>query len=144
MVIMRLTRRARRKYIGVTRMLRLTGCLFIIIATTATPMTARAEPVANSASNAPLTPEHFMTVEDILKLKSFGEEILSPNGETIAFENHDPLASIHQTIFSTALRYDTHVYLASANTGRMTEVRVPDSVAMTLYKSMDAHAGSSW
>ena len=125
-------------------MLRMIAFLFIGNAMTAAPMIAPAEPVAKSTANPTLAAEHLMTVSDVLKLKTFGEVILSPDGETIAFENHDPLGILHQTIFSPALRYDTHLFLASADSGKVIEVRAPDAVAMMLYQSIDGRAASSW
>src|SRR5258708_5446926 len=125
-------------------MQRMIAILFIANAMTAAPMIAPAETVAKSAASPPLAVPHLMTVSDVLKLKSFGEVILSPDGETIAFENHDALEILHQTIFTPVVRYDTHLFLASADSGRVTEVRAPNAVAMILYQSIDGRAGSSW
>jgi dipeptidyl aminopeptidase/acylaminoacyl peptidase len=125
-------------------MQRLLAILFAAVGMTATPMAARAEPIARWAADPPLAAEHFLTVAEILKLKSFGGVVLSPNGKTIAFENHDPLEILHQTIFSPALRYDSRLFLASADTGIVTEVRAQDSVAITLYESLGAPASSGW
>ena len=126
------------------RLVCLLAVVILLNAMTAAPMIAPAGPVAKSATNPPLAAEHLMTVSDVLKLKSFGEVILSPDGETIAFENHDPLEILHQTIFSPVVRYDTHLFLASADSGRVKEVRAPDAVAMMLYESIDGRAASGW
>jgi dipeptidyl aminopeptidase/acylaminoacyl peptidase len=133
---------AGRQSVGVPAVQRLFRISFIALAITAAPMTTRADPGAKSAVGAPPAQEHLMTVEDVLKLKSFEKVLLSPDGETVAFENHDPLATIHQTILS--LRYNTHLFLATAATRRVTEVRAADSVSMMLYESMDATTASSW
>src|SRR5258708_7987879 len=125
-------------------MQRMIAILYIANDRPAAPMIAPAETVAKSAASPPLAVPHLMTVSDVLKLKSFGEVILSPDGETIAFENHDPLEILHQTIFTPVVRYDTHLFLASADSGRVTEFRAPDALAMTLYGSIDGRPASSW
>jgi acetyl esterase/lipase len=110
----------------------------------ATTHIARAEPIATSATSSPPLSQHVLTVADVLQLKSFGVVLLSPNGKTLAFENNDPLATLHQAIFSSPTHYNTHLFLASAETGKQTEVLAPDSVAVTLYQSFEPQAPDSW
>jgi dipeptidyl aminopeptidase/acylaminoacyl peptidase len=125
-------------------MQRLIALGFTAIATMGTLASPRAEPLATSAATSPPLPQHVMTVTDVLQLKSFGDVTLSPNGKMLAFENNDPLATLHQTIFWSPTRYNSHLFLASAQTGKLTEVVAPDSEAVTLYQSFELQAAGSW